>query len=150
MRVLYVSGKYRDSRGPWYVKKNIQRAEDIAVELWKSGFVAICPHLNTAFFEGPIDDPVIIAGDCELVTRCDGLVVCPGWETSAGTRIEWQMAWDKYLPIFYWEKDEDRKAIQLWARDLYDLDAHLQRQQHYHTMEALLERVEDEEGKGPY
>jgi hypothetical protein len=137
MKVLYVSGKYRDVRGPWYVKKNIQIAEEIAVELWQLGYAAICPHSNTAFFEGPISDPVIIAGDCELVRRSDGLVVCPNWHTSIGTRTEWTAAWNANKPIFYWEKDEDREKLRKWVNDDLDLQAHLARQQKCYDIETL-------------
>jgi len=153
VKVLYVSAKYRDPRGTWYIKKNIQIAEEIAVELWQMGFAVICPHSNTAFFEGPINDPIIIAGDCELVKRSDGVVVGPNWFTSEGTRIEWKTGFDNKKPIFFWEKPRDVEALKAWAKDAYDLKAHLDRQASLPTIEAMWAGVrldeEKEEGSGP-
>lgn len=137
MKVAYVSGKYRDARGPWYVKENIEKAERIAIELWKMGFAVICPHKNTAFFEGPLDDPVIIAGDCELVRRSDALIVVPGWKDSQGTRIEWDTAWNNSKPIFYWEKQWDRELLKQFNTS-YDAAAHVEWQKQYRTPEQLL------------
>lgn len=142
MKVVYVSGKYRDSRGPWYVGKNIQRAENVAMELWKLGFAVICPHKNTAFFEGPLDDPVIMKGDCELVRRSDALVVIPGWEDSLGTKEEWQTAQEANKPIFYWELEVT--ALRRWMNDGYDLEAHLARQKRCLSIQALYKQVSDE------
>lgn len=132
-----MSGKYCDERGTWYVKKNIQLAEGVAIELWQLGYAVICPHANSAFFEGPIDDAIIVAGDCELVRRSDGLVVCPNWATSSGTRMEWQAAYDTGMPIFYWNLPEDHEALKAWSHDEYDLQARLMWQRQFSTIESL-------------
>ena len=100
MKVLYLAGKYRDVRGTWYVEQNIQAARKIAVELWQMGYAVICPHANTAFFEGPLNDQQIIDGDLELVKRCDGVVMLPGWETSEGAIFEHRIALEAKKPIF--------------------------------------------------
>jgi hypothetical protein len=126
MKVLYVSGKYRDDRGPWYVKKNIEAAADVAIQLWQIGYCVICPHQNTAFFEGPIQDPRIIAGDCELVRRSDGIVMVPGWEESQGAKIEMYEAHKGQKPIFYWPWDGPE--LRRWFLDDYDIAQHVSRQ----------------------
>lgn len=135
MKVMYVSGKYRDSRGPWYVKKNIDRAADAAMELWKMGFCVICPHQNTYFFEGPIDDPVIIAGDCELVRRSDGVAIIPGWETSQGTRIEFDTAQQANKPVFFF--DRHKEAMRRWLSHDYNIENHMAVQKAAKSIEAL-------------
>lgn len=137
MLVVYVSGKYRDARGPWYVKKNIELAGDVAIEVWKLGFCAICPHMNTALMEGPLDDPHIIAGDCELVRRSDAVVVLPNWETSEGTRIEVKTALENNKPVFFWDNPTDRAGLKHWAQGSYDIDGHMRQQREYKDLASL-------------
>jgi len=36
-----------------------------------------------------------------VLERCDGIVMCPRWYTSRGSRIEHQHALDNGLPIYY-------------------------------------------------
>jgi hypothetical protein len=105
MLVAYVSGKYRDPRGPWYVVQNIREAEAVAMELWQMGIAVICPHKNTALFEGPLDDPIIIAGDIELVKRSDIVVMIPNWTTSVGSKMEMTAGVSADKPIFFWPND---------------------------------------------
>lgn len=134
MKILYTSGKYRDQRGPWYVKENIETAEKIALELWKVGFAVICPHKNTAFFEGPLEDKIILDGDCEMVARCDGLVVLPNWRTSEGTHIEANTALRARVPLFFWEL-EHRAILRHWVSTgeagLSEVDAMIRHQSHF-------------------
>jgi hypothetical protein len=106
MLVAYVSGKYRDARGPWYVKQNVHAAEGVALELWQLGLAVICPHKNTEFLEGPLDDPMIIAGDIEFVRRSDLIVMAPNWKTSIGSKIEMRTAVFEDKPVFFWPQDQ--------------------------------------------
>jgi hypothetical protein len=139
VKVLYVSGKYRDPRGPWYVRKHIELAADVALELWLLGCCAICPHQNSMYFEGPLSDPIIIEGDRELVRRSDGLVVCPNWETSVGTAEEWKVAWEGNKPIFYWQKPHHRMALRRWLAGDYDIGQHVERQRGADSIARLYE-----------
>jgi len=49
MKVIYIAGKYRDTRGEYWVRQNIRLAEFYAVRVWNIGAVAPCPHKNTTF-----------------------------------------------------------------------------------------------------
>ena len=49
--VGYVAGPYSSSSNGRSVEDNIIAARDLAVWLWENGFVALCPHMNTAGFE---------------------------------------------------------------------------------------------------
>jgi nucleoside 2-deoxyribosyltransferase len=103
MKVVYVAGPYRDPGGPWYVQENIRRAAEVARVLWTMGFAVICPHLNAGNMEGlGLPEEWILAGDLEMVERCDLLVVLPGWKTSKGTRGEIDHANAKNIPVFFW------------------------------------------------
>lgn len=83
-RVIFISGKYR---GKDYaeIEANIQHAREAAIRLWQSGdYAVICPHLNTAHFDGLADDSVWLEGALELLKRSDAIYMLKNWTTSAG------------------------------------------------------------------
>lgn len=96
--VLFVSGPYRDARGPWFIEQNIRQAEAVALELWQHGYATICPHKNTAMYDGAAPDDVWLEGDLLIVERCDALILAPGWERSSGTRGEIAHAEEHGIP----------------------------------------------------
>jgi hypothetical protein len=83
IKVAYIAGSYRapSVRG---VAENIQAAEVVALRYWRMGYVVICPHKNTAFFDGGAPDRVWLEGDEELLRRSDVVVMMRGWEKSKG------------------------------------------------------------------
>lgn len=99
MKVIYIAGPFR---GPsaWDIECNIRRAETLALEVWRSGAAALCPHTNTRFFQGAADDAVWLAGDLEMLRRCDALILTSGWERSSGARAERDEAIRLGLPTF--------------------------------------------------
>jgi hypothetical protein len=107
MRVAYVSGPYRDG-SEWGIWQNVQKAREIAVRLWATGYAAICPHSNTMFFGGAYDvrDDVWIRGDLEILQRLlpqyDCIVMIPGWEKSEGAQHELKAATERGLKVYYW------------------------------------------------
>lgn len=107
MKVVYTAGPYRNKNGFWYVNRNIQQAEQVALKLWRMGFSVICPHKNTGQFDGALSEDHILAGYLELVPRCDYVVLLPGWQYSAGTCAEYFTAVEHGIPVFEWEKDQD-------------------------------------------
>lgn len=109
MKLVYTAGPYRSAQGPYGVTKNIRAAEAVAVELWRMGLAVICPHLNTAHLDGavgiPYQERCWIEGDLEMVRRCDGLVLLPGWQHSAGALGEREEAERNALAVFKWPTD---------------------------------------------
>lgn len=96
--ILYIAGKYSGD-----VTDNIAKAREVAIKVWESGNVALCPHLNTAHFE---DDckctyDQFLNGVIALMRRCDGVVMIPGWEESKGALQEHALAVSLNMPIFY-------------------------------------------------
>lgn len=89
--VGYVAGPFRGANA-WEVRENIRRAERVAMECWKTGFAAICPHTNAANGEGFVPDEVWLHGDITIMYRCDAVVVVPDWERSGGTKAEIALA----------------------------------------------------------
>lgn len=74
----------------------------LALEVWKMGAVAICPHSNTMFFSDAdgCGDDVWLEGDLELVLRCDAMLLTPDWERSSGARAERVFANEHGIPTF--------------------------------------------------
>lgn len=118
--VVYVAGPYRArTPGPgggynhWAQEQNIRQAEDVALDVWRLGGAAVCPHLNTAHFQGALPDEVWLQGDLDILARCDAVMLVPGWEDSTGTRAEVAFADAHGIPTFehlfeldYWLRNE--------------------------------------------
>jgi hypothetical protein len=98
--LIYVSGRYSGD-----IDTNIEAAAQVASELWKKGHAVICPHLNTAHFEqrcSEVTYETYINGDLNMIARCDGMVMVPGWETSPGAREESDYAHALKIPVWYY------------------------------------------------
>lgn len=102
--LVYVAGPYRDPRGTVFVEENIRRAEEVAKELWKRGYAVICPHANTRHFDGLVPSEEFIAGDLQIVCRCDLVVMLPDWQHSEGAKQEYLEAKDRGVPVVEWSK----------------------------------------------
>lgn len=119
MRVVYVAGPYR-AKTEWGVMCNIHAAERLALEVWRAGAVALCPHKNTALFGGAADDSVWLAGDLELLRRSDAVILTDDWTESTGAIDEVLFAIEHNIPVFtyfvnlvYWlEENEGIREVQ--------------------------------------
>lgn len=100
MKVVYIAGPFR-ARNAWEIEQNIRRAEALALMVWQLGCACICPHTNTRFFQGAAADDVWLAGDLEILRRCDAVLLAPGWADSAGTLAEMTEAAAMRIPMFY-------------------------------------------------
>ena len=88
--VVFLSGPYRSNTENG-IYQNIQTAREYAVKLWKQDYAVICPHLNSAFMGGIVPDSDFLAGDLEILKRCDAFCRLPYWADSEGAREE--IAW---------------------------------------------------------
>ena len=102
MKIAFISGPYRPTNGKT-VLQNIRHAEKYAIKYYQLGYATICPHLNTAFFDGLADDWVWLKGDIEILKRCDVIVMIPGWKGSMGSKEERIIAEEYGLEIIYEE-----------------------------------------------
>lgn len=100
MKVVYVAGPFR---GPdsWAIENNIRRAEELALDVWRAGFAAICPHTNTRFFQGAAPDDVWLDGDLAILAKADAILMTPDWQRSSGARAEHDFAQQRGIPVFY-------------------------------------------------
>jgi hypothetical protein len=87
MQLVYIAGKYRGD-----VVANIAKARAAAVIFWAAGYGVMCPHLNSAHMDGIAPDQNFIEADLLLLAACDFIYLVPGWEESAGARIEKEFA----------------------------------------------------------
>lgn len=91
MKVAYIAGPFR-SKTHWGVVENVRKAELVALKYWKRGYAVICPHTNTANFDGAANDNIWLEGDLELLRRCDVVVAMNTWENSSGAKAEIELA----------------------------------------------------------
>ena len=117
IQLAYVAGPYRSPLGAHGVQKNIEVARAVAAELWEFGHVAVCPHMNTAHFDGLVPDQRFLDGSLELMRRCDLVVLTPRWRLSRGTREEIVEALMLSIPIFEWPNLE-----QPLGREFFNLE----------------------------
>lgn len=99
MTVVYICGPFR-AASHWGIVQNVRKAEALALKVWQAGMVALTPHLNTANFQGAAPDGVWLAGDLELLRRCDAVLLVEGWPNSEGAKVEVDYARDRNIPIF--------------------------------------------------
>lgn len=99
-KIAFLSGPYR-SKTHYGIHKNIQAAEDVALKYWRLGYAVICPHKNSAHFDGALPDETWLDGDIEILKRCDVIVMMRGWENSTGARAERNMAVVEGIEIIY-------------------------------------------------
>jgi hypothetical protein len=108
MKLVYVAGPFRSMNqngksNAWGVQSNIMAAMKLALEVWKLGHAALCPHANTMFFQDAdgCADEVWLDGDLEMLSRCDAMILTPDWEKSSGARRERLEAINQGKPVFY-------------------------------------------------
>jgi len=100
MKVIYVAGPYRaDSENG--VFENIIHARREAQKLWHKGWAVICPHTNTMFMGETKPDLIFLAGDLEILKRCDAIYMLRGWGASEGAKCELNQARSDGLMIYY-------------------------------------------------
>jgi len=107
MKLVYIAGQYRANTVHGIVK-NIRKAEKVALKYWRKGYAVICPHKNTALFDGSAPDKVWLDGDLEILKRCDIIVMMKGWEKSSGSIAELKLAKELKLEIIYEKSNINR------------------------------------------
>lgn len=111
MKLVYVAGPFR-GKSAWDIECNIRRAEELALEVWRLGAAALCPHCNTRFFQNAAPDEVWLKGDLEILRRCDAVVLTPDWRKSSGARAEVEEALVLDIPVF-----DDLEDLKAWLEE---------------------------------
>ena len=100
MKLIFISGPYRAPTKAG-IHKNIMVARKASIKLWQEGWAVICPHMNTAHFDGLADDSVWLDGDLEFLRRCDSIFMLKNWEASIGSWEELKLAVKLNKEIIY-------------------------------------------------
>jgi len=98
IKVVYIAGAFR-AKTQWGIMQNVRKAEKASLELWKLGFVCICPHTMTQHFQDECPDKVWLDGCLELLKRCDAIYLVDGWMESEGSLVEYKLARDLGLVV---------------------------------------------------
>jgi hypothetical protein len=94
--IVFLSGKYRGD-----IQQNINKARLVSQKLWQQGFIVICPHLNTANFDGICPDDIWLNGYLEILKRCDSIYMMKDWEQSQGAVKELSLAKELDKKVHY-------------------------------------------------
>lgn len=100
MQVIYVAGSY-GATSNWGRHQNIEHAKTVARHLWQIGWAVICPHANTAEFDGEDDRSIWIEGDLEILRRCDAIMMLENWSESEGAKKELELAESLGLQVYH-------------------------------------------------
>jgi hypothetical protein len=100
MKLVFIAGPYRsDTR--FGTEKNVRNAEEVAIEVAKSGACPVCPHSNTRpYFEDIQNDEFWLQATREILRRCDAVIFVSGWKQSEGSLAEYEEAKRIGLPTF--------------------------------------------------
>ncbi len=100
-KLVYIAGPYT-AHSQDLVQANIDRAVAIAQQVRKVGAVPYVPHISIPPLPGTLEaqwGPAM--QEClTMLSRCDGVIFVPGWESSRGSRIEFGQAMEWGLPVF--------------------------------------------------
>lgn len=101
MPIVYVAGPYRGLNHA-AIELNIQSATAVGMEAIRKGWSPIIPHKNTGHLDEIIalPDQFWLDATMALMLRCDAVVLCPGYERSAGTSAEIQRARREGIPVY--------------------------------------------------
>lgn len=74
------------------VYENVMKARSLAVELWKLGYLVICPHTNTIMMDGLVPYDTFLELDFRLIDAADVVVFGKNWRNSIGCNKEYEYA----------------------------------------------------------
>lgn len=99
---VYICGPFRALDG-YGVKRNVDRAEQVALDVLSLGCIAVCPHTMYANFNGLLYDRFWLEATEQLMLDCDAVMVVdsPYLGGSVGSRNEMRVAEEHGIPIFF-------------------------------------------------
>lgn len=85
--LIYVAGPF-SAPNRASVDLHIQHAVEFGLRVARAGGMPVVPHANTSHpdYEHEQSYEFWISGTAKLMTRCDGVLLIPGWEGSRGAR----------------------------------------------------------------
>lgn len=106
--LIYIAGPFRGPT-PLDVRRNVEAARDFGLQVAHAGGFPIIPHTMTCDFDKQIYDDFWLAGDLELLKRCDGLAALSTWNKSKGAMGEVGWALGHRMPC--WPQDSSTETL---------------------------------------
>jgi len=100
MHLIYIAAPYR-AKTTYQISNNIHEASLMAQYYWLQGFAVICPHLNTAHFDGLMPDATFLAATMLMLSKCSHIALHPNWSFSTGCMEEYLYAMENNITIHY-------------------------------------------------
>ena len=119
MKVAFVCGPYR-GLDPMLQRRNISRARTVAEWLWTQGYAVICPHTNSAWFDGIIAEEGFRRGYQAILARADLVVLVDGWEQSEGSAGELRVAAERNIPVYVYRVYDGQPRLRPFSPDPED------------------------------
>jgi len=110
LNLLYIASPYR-AKTIIKLQHNIHEASKMAQYYWHQGFAVICPHLNSANFDGLILDKQFLAGTMLMLSKCSHIAIHPIWTESSGSIEEYEYAIANKLTIHFTDMKRVNKFI---------------------------------------
>jgi len=112
MELLYIAAPYR-AKTTIQISNNIHEASLMAQYYWLQGFAVICPHLNTAHFDGLVDDKIFLTGTKLMLAKCSHIALHPRWTFSAGCLNEYHYAMENNITLHFTDMKRAYKKLGL-------------------------------------
>jgi len=100
LKDLIISAPYYSYKD-YEIRSNIYEASMMAEYYWLEGYNVFCPHMNTAFFGGLLDESVFVQACIERIQKADLIAFHPNWKYSSGCRKERVAAKSAGLELLY-------------------------------------------------
>ena len=111
MHLLYIAAPYRATTIN-KLQHNIYEASKMAQYYWHQGFAVICPHMNSANFDGLISDKVFLSATMLMLSKCSHIAIHPTWTESSGSIEEYEYAIKHELTIHFTIMERVNKFIE--------------------------------------
>ena len=110
MHLLYIASPYR-AKTIIKLQHNIHEASKMAQFYWHQGFAVICPHLNSANFDGLVPDKQFLMATMLMLSKCSHIAIHPTWTDSIGSIEEYEYAVKHELTIHFTDMNRVNKFI---------------------------------------
>jgi hypothetical protein len=117
MDLLYIAAPYRAATIVG-INNNIQQASLMAQYYWLQGYAVICPHMNSAYFDGLVPDKQFLDATKMMLANCMHIALHPKWSFSSGCIEEYEYANNKNLTIHYTVMSRVYNALDLTIGEL--------------------------------